>query len=227
MGESLQFLFGLPGMTNMEEVEQKKLGEAFREVVSPPQRFLYREGEAAPGVHVLVRGYVKLTRSSADGRELVMSLAGPGDVFGPCCDPFTTSPASCTSVTMSAVRVLVMPALAWRATATASPVISRAVVNLMMASRRGCTDLASRLAFQSVEQRLASLLRSLTRWSEGTQSPVEIPPLLTQSEMAQALGTAREVVTRCLARFEDQGLIRRRGRRILLPDPSALAAMEA
>lgn len=226
MGAHHTYLFSRPELATLDDADRSKLREHFRELTSPAHRTIYREGDAAPGPHLVISGFVKLTRSSPTGKELLVSLAGPGDMFGPCCDPLGIPPAVCTAVSQTNVHLLVMAAPAWRTLTLAEPNIARALMLLMSKVRRGCTDLAPHLAFHSVEARIAALLGDLTRWSASANGTVEIPPILTQAEMAQAVGTAREVVTRCLARFEEQGLIRRRGRRILLPDPSLLAQVQ-
>lgn len=227
MIEACPALFELQPFARLGECDRSTIQKVFCEQTAPPRWALYRAGDAAPGIWLMVSGFVKLVRTSVDGKELLMSLAGPGDMFGPCCDPMGASPASCTATTQSAARFLHLPFAAWKELRHAEPAVANAILSMLLASRRGCTELAPQLAFRSVEARIASLLKSLTRWSRGGARPVEIPRLLTQAEMANAVGTAREVVTRCLARFEEQGLIVRRGRRILVPDPAALERVEA
>lgn len=224
MSASHQALLALPEMASLDDADRSKIRETFRETAVRGRVPLYREGDPAPGVHFLVSGFVKISRSSTEGKELMMALAGPGDVFGPCCDPFGTSPATCSAVTQGPARLLVMPAATFHKLTLAEPTIARPLMQLMLRGRRGCIELATHLAFRSVESRLANLLSSLIRWSPQGTTPVELPQLLTHAEMAHAVGTAREVVTRCLAHFEERGLIARRGRRILIPDPGALAA---
>jgi len=226
MASAYQVLLALPEMAALDDAERSKIREVFRESSVPARTVLYREGDAAPGVYFLMDGFVRLSRSSADGRELVMSLCGPADVFGPCCDLFAVAPAGCTAVAHTTARLLAMPAGVFRSLTLAEPRIARPLQMLMSVGRRGCTDLASRLVFQPVESRVASLLTRLTRWATPGVTPTELPPLLTHADIAAACGTVREVVTRCLAHFEERGLIRRRGRRIVISDPEGLAAVE-
>lgn len=175
MDDAFGGLLEPPPMARLNDLDRAKVRRLFVEKSFPARRALYWAGDASPGIWMVASGFLKLVRSSREGEDLLMSLVGPGDLFGPCCDPFGFSPAPCTASTQSAAR----------------------------------------------------LLHGLARWSKSTARPVELPRLLTHAEMANAVGTAREVITRCLARLEEQGLIRRRGRRILLPDPEALAPGEA
>lgn len=227
MTEAYPCLFELRPLARLNDADRSKIQKVFCERVVAPHRVLYRAGDAPPGIWLVATGFVKLVRSSPEGQELLMSLAGPGDMFGPCCDPFASTPASCTATTQTAARLLHIPSVTWKEVREREPAIAQAILAMLLASRRGCTELGPQLAFRSVESRVAALLHSLTRWARGSARPVEIPRLLTQAEMASAVGTAREVVTRCLARFEEQGIIQRRGRRILVPDPAALERVDA
>lgn len=225
MVDTHRILFELEPLSRLDDAGRATLVRSFLERSVKARQTLYLAGDSTPGVWFVAQGFVKLTRSSAEGKELLMSLVGPGEMFGPCCDPLGASPAVCTAVTQSACRVLHMPYPTWKSLAQSTPALSQPLLGVLMGSRRGCTDLATNLAFRPVEARVAALLNTLSRWSRRAGGPVEVPALLTQSEMANAVGTAREVVTRCLARLEEQGLIERRGRRVLIPDPDALACL--
>lgn len=203
-----------------------RMAERFRPVVIPAHRSLYREGEEPPALHLVVGGWVKLVRTSPEGHELVMALAGPGDLFGPCCQPVESEAAPCSAHTQAVTKLLVMGVQAWRATVTSDPLAAKVAISALMSTHRRCTDLPQRLAFRDVESRLAGLLLELSQWSVNGNDGRELPRILSQGEMASAIGTAREVVTRALGRFEDRGLIGRRGRRILVRDEVGLRELQ-
>lgn len=224
MSETLDFVANLPGAATLDEEDRAALEQGFLWVTAARWRRIYSQGDATPHLFLVVSGFVKLTRLSSRGKQLVMKVAGPGDTFGPCCECFASAPASCTAMSVSAVRLLAMPEPAWRELSQSRPGLARFLAALLMRSRRGCTDLAVNLAFDGIDRRLAVLLGSLSRWATDDRRPILLPPLLSQAEMADALGTAREVVTRALGRLEQRGLIQRWRRRIMVPDPEALAA---
>jgi CRP-like cAMP-binding protein len=170
-----------------------------------------------PGVYVVKSGWIKIVRTSSRGRELLMSLCGPGDMFGPCCDPFDPGETRCQARSQTTARLLVMSLPDWKGLWVGDPDTARVISKALLKARRGCIDLAARLAFESVETRLIHLLDRLTQWSRRSEGPdVEIPRILSQGEMASAIGTAREVVTRLLSHLERRGLIKRRGRTIVI-----------
>lgn len=223
MGE-LHRLFEREPFRRMEEARRVELERAFVERDVPARQALYRTGGPPPGVWVVSSGFVKLTRGSPAGQELMMGLAGPGDLLGPCCDPLEPRPATCSAIALTPVHALYVSQPAWQSLTTRDPAAAQPLLAALLATRRGCADLATQLAFCSVEARLAQLLTTLARWSTTRTPPIVLPSILTQAEMADALGTAREVVTRSLARLEERGVIERRGRKVVLMDPEALTA---
>lgn len=226
MAYSLEVLFTLKPLSRLDDAARSTLAASFAEKVVPARRPLYRSGEALPGLWLMTSGFAKVTRGSPSGRELLMSLVGPGDIVGPCCDPFGSAPTICGATTLTPSRLLYMPSTTWRSLTQTAPALTLALLEALLSNRRGCVNLATDLAFRTVESRLAGFLRSVARWSPPSDRGLELLPPLTHADMANAVGTAREVVTRCLSHFEQRGLVERRGRRVILRDPAALASVE-
>lgn len=216
MADALDALVAAPPFADLEQGMQARLKQAFRPVSAARGEWLCHPGQPVPGFFAIVDGFAKQVRGSGDGRELLMALLGPRDVFGPCCDPLLSTPAECGTRAQTRLRALFMPAATYRSLLMADPTIARAMIASLGRVRRACTAVATHLAFLDVDRRLANLLAALARWGAREGDAVELPAVLTQAEMADALGTAREVVTRGLARLEELGVLRRRGRRILL-----------
>lgn len=226
MGEMIEMALKRPEFASLSAQDRDTLAMYLIEETLPAKRLLYREGQMAPGLVMVIEGVVKLERRLQDGRSLIVSLAGPNDLFGMCCQPYDGGRSPCAARTQTECRILTMTVLHWRHLYTNQPIIGRAVVSALLKSRLGCTDMGTRLAFQTVESRLAQLLLQLSRWGYGAgNGKPEIPRVLSQTEMANAIGTAREVVTRSLAMFEQRGILRRGTRKISIDNLAALAAL--
>lgn len=216
-------LFRHLALADLSDRDRSRIVDLFQEKNAPAGRNLYAAGRESPGLHFVVSGFVKLMRRDSGGASVMMSLAGPGEAFGSCCDPCSPGAAECTAIAQTTVSLLHVPAARLFALRTTEPVVFHSLVGLLCATRRGCIDLAERMAFWPVERRIAGLLLGLARHGRLRGQTGEIPAILNQAEMAQAVGTAREVVTRWLSRFRDQGLIARKGRRIIVLDSDGLA----
>ena len=163
---------------------------------------------------LVVRGRVKLTRSSADGRELVLAFVGPGRGFNevPALDG---GPNPATAEAMTRAELILMPANEFRQAVRGHPSVAWAVLAAFAGRLRQMTGLVEDLALRSVTERLAKLLLQ----------QAELVGEMTQQEMAAALGTVREVAARSLHGLVQAGLIRMERHRILIVDREGLSRL--
>jgi len=169
------------------------------------------EGESSPGVYFVHKGYVKILRTSEEGRTQTLSILGPGHPFNevPAIDG-GPNPASVEAMTDTVVYATARDD--FLRILERHPQVSRAVLASFAARLRQMVELASDLSLRTVPQRLAKLL--LEQAHAAGQ--------LTQHEMAARLGTVREVVGRALRTLIDEGLIRIDGHRIVIIDRDGL-----
>lgn len=170
------------------------------------------EGEPAGPFYLVVRGRVRVYKSSADGRELVLVVAGPNSALNevPALDG-GTNPASVESLTRA--ELLAVPPGDFRRVVREHQAATMAVLASFAARLRQLTGMAEDLALRSVTERLAKLLLQ----------QAELVGEMTQGEMAAAIGTVREVAARSLRALADEGLIRVERHRILIVDRQRLS----
>jgi CRP-like cAMP-binding protein len=162
----------------------------------------------------VVRSYV----SSAQGRELTVRHAKRGDVLGLPGLIGERAPAAIQAVTdCGVVRLSVTtmlrlaqtdPAVAWA--------VSREVTRIMF----GVQQMLADNVFKSVGERVAAALLEFAREEDGVRFVC-----LSQQEIADSIGSVREVVARALGQLRAADLIERRGQRMILCDPPALALL--
>lgn len=169
------------------------------------------EGDLDCGVYFVQRGVVKILRSSEDGRAQTLAIAGPGHSFNevPVVDG-VPNPASAEA--MTECTLYMVPRTDFLRLLDRYPQISNAMLVAFAARLRQLVDLASDLTLRTVPQRLAKLLLE----------QATVAGSLTQHEMAERLGTVREVVGRSLRALADEGLIRVEGHRIVITDAPGL-----
>jgi CRP/FNR family cyclic AMP-dependent transcriptional regulator len=95
------------------------------------------------------------------------------------------------------------------------PKLAQAVVTILAARCRMLVGMVEDLSLRSVTGRLAKLLLD-----QAAQGQDAVP--LTRQQMAARLGTIREMVSRSLRELEDEGLVQRDGRQIVIADRAAL-----
>jgi CRP/FNR family transcriptional regulator, cyclic AMP receptor protein len=162
---------------------------------------LVRQGEAAAGAWRVESGILRASLVTADGRELVMDLLGPGDVAG---EP-AGSTAACT---LQALRPARLRAVA----------VTELTAALAERARRAAA-LASDVAWLDVATRIERRLQDLAaRFGRPVPGGTLIPITLRQDDIAALAGTSRETANRAIRRLAERGRIRveRRGRYIVL-----------
>jgi len=179
---------------------------------------LFREGDSGDRLYVVTEGKVKLGRTSADGRENLLAILGPGQMFGELSlfDPGPRS-ATVTAVTDCTMQSLSHDELGgWL---TGRHEVARGLL-LQLASRlRKANDVVADLVFSDVPGRVAKALLDLaSRFGRVADDGVHVHHDLTQEELAQLVGASRETVNKALADFAARGFLRLEGRAVLILD---------
>ena len=174
----------------------------------PARAVLFDEGEPCKGFPFLLEGEIDVVRGSPDGRELSLYRVCPGEVCvvsAGCL--FGSRPMNARGTTLSESFVIIASADCIRDWTDSRPV--RDFLFGMLADRlTDLMELVEAVAFQRLDQRLA---RTLLGHGQTLH--------LTHQQIADELGTAREMVSRLLKRFEVDGLVTLGRERIDIVDP--------
>lgn len=180
------------------------------------------EGDPCEGLYVVLAGRVKVFKRSAEGREQVLRVLGPGRTFNdvPVFDG-GVNPGSVAA--LDAARVVVLPKARVLALVEQHPAVALAVIRVLADRLRGLTVLVEDLMLRNVTARVAKILMD---WAGGRTTLVEgAEPgcvRLTQTQLAAMTGSVREVVQRALKALERDGAIRLSRGRICVLDVTAL-----
>ena len=190
------------------------VGEAVR-LDLPPGAVIYRDDEAAQ-VIVVVTGVVRLFMGDPDGRQVTVLYAHPGDVLGLALTLGGPAPISIQAVSGSSVLALRVASL--RAMVAADPVVARTCAEELSRQLYRAFDEVAAHAFRTVQQRVARHLLDLATPAEG-----QLVARVSQQEVADAVGSVREVVARALHDLREMGLIETSRDRIILLEPLRLS----
>jgi CRP/FNR family transcriptional regulator, cyclic AMP receptor protein len=179
---------------------------------------VFREGDSGDRLFVIVDGKVKLGRSSSDGRENLLAILGPGQMFGELSlfDPGPRS-ATVTAVTDVSFETLSHDELVrWL---TGRPDVARGLLGQLAARLRKANDVVADLVFSDVPGRVAKALLDLSsRFGRTADDGVHVHHDLTQEELAQLVGASRETVNKALADFAQRGWLRLEPRSVVILD---------
>ena len=183
---------------------------------------LFSEGDAGDKLYIILKGKVKLTRAAHDGRENLLSVHGPGEMFGEL-SLFDPSPrtASATAVTEATLAGLAHDDM--RAFLTGRPEVSMHMLGALAQRLRRINDIKADLVFTDVPGRVAKALLDLgSRFGVQQDNGLQVNHDLTQEELAQLVGASRETVNKALADFAARGWIQLAAKSVLLVDTDRL-----
>jgi CRP/FNR family transcriptional regulator, cyclic AMP receptor protein len=185
---------------------------------------VFGEGDPCSGLYVVESGQVRIFKSSANGREQVLSIDGPGSSIAelPVFDG-GTYPASASAI--DDASLLFVSKQDFQALCLAHPQVALKVLRVVGARLRRLVGIIEELSFTTVRHRLASFLMRLAQ-KEGKSSAagVEITMPVTNQELASQIGTVRELVSRNLSRLQAEGMLKIDGRTITVSNLKALEA---
>ena len=185
---------------------------------------VFSEGEACTGLYVVESGHIRIFKSSADGREQVLSIDGPGSSVAelPVFDG-GNYPASVTAV--DDATLLFVSKQDFQSLCLTHPQVALKVLRVVGARLRRLVGIIEELSFTTVRHRLAAFLLRLAR-TEGrrTTDGVEVTLPVSNQELASQIGTVRELVSRNLSRFQSEGMLRIEGRSVIIQNLKALEA---
>jgi CRP/FNR family transcriptional regulator, nitrogen oxide reductase regulator len=210
---------GIPGR-EMESVAALVIEETHR-----ARAYIFAEGDAASWFYVVRSGHVKIVRHSKTGKDVVLELLGPGEVFGGVAvierRPYPAS-AQATEPTV----VLKIPAQPVIALAERHPGFIKEMALMIGRRLRAAHDSVKSLAVDPVEARLAATLLRLAE-REGTRGKdgVTLPFQLTRQSLADMSGTTVETAIRVLSRWLKEGLLTDEGGRLVVGDLEDLRAL--
>jgi CRP/FNR family cyclic AMP-dependent transcriptional regulator len=194
--------------------------------VLPTGNILFAEGEASRSVSVVCAGQVKLTKSSRDGRTLLVKIARPGDVLG-LSAALSKMPYEVTAQAIEHTQLATFDQQEFldfiRHHAEGS---LHAAESLSSEYRTALSD-ASRLALStSIAGRVAHLLLELVVENETAQdAQPKIHMSLRHEDLASMLGSSRESITRVLNGFRRNGVISIEGAAMTILSKEALEVL--
>ncbi|HEX7125779.1 MAG TPA: Crp/Fnr family transcriptional regulator [Thermodesulfobacteriota bacterium] len=220
---SPEVLRGIPYFAEVDAAGREALARAARLQGYRAGEVVLLEGAPCRGLYVVVEGRVKVYKASADGKEQVLRILGPGRTFNDV-PVFDGGPNPGSVAALERTTVALLPKAEVLALLDRDPKVAKAVIRVLAARLRALTVVIEDLSLRSVVARVARLLLDCTRGQPAlVEGPEGACARLTQQQLAAMTGSVREVVQRALKTLERDGAIRLERARVIVLDPDALA----
>jgi CRP/FNR family cyclic AMP-dependent transcriptional regulator len=184
---------------------------------------VFAEGEPGDRLYIIISGKVKIGRRSPDGRDNLLTILGPSDMFGEL-SIFDPGTRTSSATTITEVRAVSMDRDAVRAWLADRPEIAEKMLRVLARRLRRTNHNLADLIFTDVPGRVAKQLLQLAQqfgMQEG--DALRVTHDLTQEEIAQLVGASRETVNKVLADFAHRGWIQLKAKSVLISDCERLA----
>ncbi len=164
---------------------------------------LFSKGDETDSLYVIKSGMVKALIIDEDGKEMILSIHRPGEYFGEM-SLIDKEPRSATIITKEPTQLLIIHRKDFLKVFDSNPDMVYDLFKVLLKRLRKATDKVENFAFKDVYGRIANLLNQLGK-------PVEdewvVEDKLTHSEIANMVGSSREMVSKILKELTAGGYI--------------------
>lgn len=211
--------------SNLSQPELRMLAARTVRKLFRTGELLFSEGEPCNGLNIISRGKVRIFKTSISGREQVLAVNVPGESVAEL-PVFDGGPYPASAVAIEDAEVAFISRKDFHAFCIEHPEVSLKVLSVVGARLRRLVGIIEELSFTTIRQRLISVLIKLAQ-TEGASTRRGIEFLLpaTHQELANQLGTVRELISRNLMRLQAEGLLDVDARQIVVKDIKGLAAL--
>jgi len=216
--DNLDWLAQFAPLQELEQSARDLLAKSARIVKAPVGTVGYREGGACGAYVMRLEGQSRVFKMSASGREILLYRVGPGEtcvITTTCLLGSSDYPAS--TIVEKPIKDVIVPSAAFNQLMVDSKVFRTFVMTNYGALISDLIVLLDEVAFHSLDARLAKLL--LDAETESVKK--------THQQIADELGTAREVVSRQIKRLEQKGWVALGRGQVSILDREALAALSS
>jgi CRP-like cAMP-binding protein len=211
--------------SNLSRKELQTLAARTVRKLFSPGELLFSEAEPCRGLHIIASGKIRIFKTSVNGREQVLAVNVPGESVAEL-PVFDGGPYPASAVAIEDTEIAFISQRDFQAYCVEHPEVPLKVLSVVGARLRRLVGIIEELSFTTIRQRLIAMLVKVAQ-SEGKKTDRGVECLLpaTHQELANQLGTVRELISRNLMRLQAEGLLDVEGRQIIVRDLKGLSAL--
>ena len=216
-------LMSAPLFAALDDDAASALRSSMTEAAFDKADVIFSEGDDGDRLYVVLDGKVKLGVTSTDGRENLLSVQGPGEMFGEL-SLFDPGPRTSTATALTDCTLVGLGHADLTAWLTGRPALAQSLLQALAQRLRRTNDAMADLVFADVPGRVAKALLDLgERFGSESDEGIHVTHDLTQEELAQLVGASRETVNKALADFASRGWLALEPRGVTILDADKLS----
>ncbi|MEY4717678.1 MAG: hypothetical protein RL563_296 [Pseudomonadota bacterium] len=217
---SVELLNKIPLLQGIDPALLDQLAQAVRTKKVGKKDFVFHKGELATELWFLLEGRLLVVDVSADGRQTGLNFLTPGDFFGEQA-VLDDLPRSASVMAVAASCLASLPKKLACEFIFHNPVIAERMLRHLSLKLRAATDFRSLIAIPNAYQRVLKLTEMLAKPDPGKIMTIENMP--THEQMALMVNTSRETVTRAFQLLQDEKVIEKDNKRLIIRFPDRLS----
>ncbi len=205
-------LHQFPALAALPEPLARHLAEGLQPLTAPPGTTMFDVGSACRALPLILDGRIKVSKRAENGREIRLYNVVPGELCIVTLGCLLGGASySATGTAETEIRALALPRPLFMELLNAHPPFQEWIFKLFTERVAGLMQLVEEVAFRKLDQRLAAWL-------------LEYAPVagVSHQSIADQLGSVREIISRLLRQFEEQGLVQLGRERIQITDAPGL-----
>jgi CRP/FNR family cyclic AMP-dependent transcriptional regulator len=218
----LEYLRNIPVFEDLAPADLALISQVTIERRFRKNGTIFMEGDPGEGFHYIRSGKVKVVKMAADGREHIINILGPGEVFAEVL-LFNDAPYPATAVAVEDSAIGIIRNSDLEAVLIGHPRIAVHVIKVMSKKLLFAQMKIKSLAFSDSNAKIAQALENLARrHGKKTGRGLEIAIDITRQDVANLTGTTRETVSRVFTIMKKDKVLDDDERRIIVLDIDGL-----
>jgi CRP-like cAMP-binding protein len=220
--DRLQILKKTVFFSSVSEATQKEVSRLFAEEKYQRDDYIFFEGDTPEWLHIVKEGKVKLVKHSDSGKDVILQIFAPGDMFGEFA-LFDRKPYPTSAQAMEPSTILRLSRKEFLLFFGRHPFVATEMIMELGRQLQEAHATIKSLAVDRVEQRIANILLKLAdKLGSPEGAGIVLNLALTRQDLADMAGTTVETTIRVMSRFTKTKIIKPANGKILILDPQAL-----
>lgn len=212
---------------NLSNEELKELGAYLAAASYKKKETIFSEGEPPDWFYIVSSGKVKITKISHEGKEIILEVISPSDIFGGVA-VLKNFPYPANAVAMEDTEVIKISRKNLMRLVDRFPNLMYCIALQLGDRMKSSYDSLKNIALERVEARIAALLLKLAgKVGMETKDGLLIDMRLTKQDVADMVGTTVETSIRTFSKFKKEGLVVDADGKIIIKDRKGLAALSS
>ncbi|HUJ18000.1 MAG TPA: Crp/Fnr family transcriptional regulator [Nitrospirota bacterium] len=212
---------------NLSDEELKELEPYLTATWYKKKEDIFSEGDQPEWFYIVAKGKVKITKISHDGKEIILEIISPTDIFGGVA-VIRGFPYPANAVAMEDTEVLKISRRNLLRLVDRFPNLMYCIALQLGDRMKSSYDSLKNIALERVEARIAALLLKLAnKVGVETKGGTLIDMRLTKQDVADMVGTTVETSIRTFSKFKKEGLLTDSDGKFIIKDKEGLMALSS